>query len=154
MQEDLRVETPLLSPAPAYQSVAPSYYAPSMIIEEDSDNETHVSSPEPLPGFHPGVGWFTNHNKDWNTPMFQDLILDGLVETIAAFYKYDFDTTSPELLLTCGCHCPVHSRPLCTRADPYPCPALTKKQEFAFAPDQPFMRLVDHTVALEKDDTL
>jgi hypothetical protein len=154
MQEDLRVETPLPSPAPAYQSVAPSSYAPSIIMEEDNNNETHVSSPEPLPGFHPGAGWFVNHNEDWNAPMFQDLIPNGQVETVAAFYKYDFDTTSPELLLTRGRHCPVHSRPLHARADPYPRPALTKKQEFAFAPDQPFTRLIDHAIALEKDDTL
>jgi hypothetical protein len=153
MQEDLWVETPLPSPAPAYQSVAPSYYAPSMIIEEDND-DTRISSPEPLPGFHPGVGWLVNHNEDWNAPMFQDLITDGLVETVTAFYKYDFDTTSPELLLTRGPHCPVHSRPLHAHANPYPRPALTKKQDFTFAPDQPFTRLVDHAVALEKDDTL
>jgi hypothetical protein len=70
MQEDLQVETPLPSPAPAYQSVAPSYYAPSMIVEEEEEDKTRVSSPEPLPGFHPGVGWFVNHNKDWNAPMF------------------------------------------------------------------------------------
>jgi hypothetical protein len=154
MQEDFWVETPLPSPAPAYQSVAPSYYNPSIVMEEDNDDETHVSSPEPLPGFHPGVGWLVNHNKDWNAPMFQDLITDSLVETITAFYRYDFNTTSPELLLTCGCHCPIHSRPLHACADPYPCPALTKKQEFAFAPDQPFTRLVDHTITLEQDDTL
>ena len=154
MQEDLRVETPLPSPAPAYQSVAPSYYAPSMIVEEDNNDDTHMSSLEPLPGFHPGVGWLVNHNEDWNAPMFQDLITDGLVETVATFYCYDFNTMSPELLLTHGCHCPIHSCPLCTHADPYPHPALTKKQEFAFTPDQPFTRLVDHAVALEKDDTL
>jgi hypothetical protein len=124
------------------------------MIVEDDDDETHISLPEPLPGFHPGVGWLVNHNEDWNAPMFQDLITDGLVETIAAFYCYDFDTTSPKLLLTRGCHCSVHSRPLHACADPYPRPALTKKQEFAFAPDQPFTRLVDHTIALEKDDTL
>jgi hypothetical protein len=154
MQEDLRVETPLPSPAPAYQSVAPSYYNPSIVMEEDDDDETRVSSPEPLPGFHPGVGWFVNHNEDWNAPMFQDLITDGPIETVAAFYSYDFDTASPELLLTRGRHCPVHSHPLHAHADPYPCPALTKKQEFTFAPDQPFMKLVNHAVALEKDDSL
>jgi hypothetical protein len=86
--------------------------------------------------------------------MFQDLITDGPVETVTAFYSYNFDTTSPELLLTRGHHCPVHSHPLHARTDPYPHPALTKKQEFAFAPDQPFTRLVDHAIALEKDDTL
>ena len=73
---------------------------------------------------------------------------------MATFYKYDFDTNSPELLLTHGCHCPVHSHPLCARADPYPHPTLTKKQEFAFTPDQPFTRLVDHAVTLKKDDSL
>jgi hypothetical protein len=125
-----------------------------MIVEEDDNNKTRISLPEPLPGFHPGVGWFINHNKDWNAPMFQDLIFDGPVETVAAFYKYDFNTTSPKLLLTRGQHCPVHSCPLRARADPYPHPALTKKQEFTFAPDQPFTRLVDRVVALEKDNSL
>ena len=125
-----------------------------MIVEEDNNNNTCMSLPEPLPGFHPGVGWQVNHNKDWNTPMFQDLITDGLVETVATFYHYDFDTTSPELILTRGRHCPIHSCPLCARANPYPRPALTKKQEFMFAPDQPFTKLVDHAIALEKDNTL
>jgi hypothetical protein len=124
-----------------------------MIVEED-DDKTCVLSLELLPGFHPEVGWFVNHNEDWNAPMFQNLILDRPIETVTTFYKYNFNTLSLELLLTCGCHCPIHSRPLCTRADPYPCPTLTKKQKFTFTPNQPFTRLVDHAIALKKDDTL
>jgi hypothetical protein len=60
----------------------------------------------------------------------------------------------PELLLTCRHNCPIHFCPLHAYADPYPHPALTKKQEFTFTPDQSFTKLVNHTIALKKDNTL
>jgi len=51
-------------------------------MEEDDNDVTCMSSPEPLPGFYPGVGWLVNHNEDWNTLMFPDLIFNSQVETV------------------------------------------------------------------------
>ena len=48
----------------------------------------------------------------------------------------------------------MHSRTLRARKDPYPCPALTRKQCYSFEADQPFSRLVDWALDQEEDDTL
>ncbi len=167
LHEDLRVTTPI-SPTPTYHSQAvnnhatfiepmspaPFYFMPSLApMEEDDNDNTHILSPEPLPSFHPGVGWFVNHDKARDTPIIPNLILDSQTETIAPFYQYNFDMESPELLLTCGCNCCIHSCPLRAHADPYPRATLTHKQEFSFHPNQPFSKLVNHTINLEEDDT-
>jgi hypothetical protein len=64
------------------------------------------------------------------------------------------DTDSPELLLTRGHRYTVHSRTLRACKDPYPHPALTRKQQYSFEADQPFSRLVDWALDQEEDDTL
>jgi len=124
-------------------------------VLEDMDEEreeAHTTTPQP--GVYPGPGWVRNINHSSNTPVYPEYILDNNMELLAAYYQYDLDTTEPELLLTRGRNCRVHSRPLHARANPYPRPMLTRKQEFAFYPGQSHSKLVDHALALEQDDTL
>jgi len=46
------------------------------------------------------------------------------------------------------------THPLQAYTDPYPHPTLLHKQEFTSYTNQPFLKLVDHAVNLEKDETL
>jgi hypothetical protein len=107
-----------------------------------------------MPGVHPGVGWCRNLNDKTGNPIFAEYLIDGDLEIIAPYYQFDMDSDSPELLLTHGRRCSVHSRTLRARKDPYPRPALTCKQRYSFDADQPFSRLVDWAVNQEEDDTL
>jgi len=94
-------------------------------------------------GVHLGFGWFCNANKETGSPIFCKYIVDDGLKIIAPYYQLDMDTDSPELLLTRGCRCMVHSCTLRARKDPYPRPALARKQQYSFKADQLFSCLMD-----------
>jgi hypothetical protein len=115
------------------------------LVLEDQDREEAQTpaSGGPMPGVHPGFSWFHNANEETGSPIFHEYIIDDRLEIIAPYYQLDMDTDSPELLLTHGRQCTVHSRTLRARKDPYPRPTLTRKQRYLFEADQPFSCLVD-----------
>jgi hypothetical protein len=161
LEEDLRPE-PRLPTLPSYHSRAAtemtddkSVPALTLVLEDQDREEAQTPAPGgPMPGVHPGFGWFRNTNEETGSPIFREYVIDDGLEIIAPYYQLDMDTDSPELLLTRGRRCTVHSRTLRARKDPYPRPALTRKQRYSFEADQPFSRLVDWALDQEGDDTL
>jgi hypothetical protein len=161
LEEDLRAEMPLPT-LPSYHSRAmtetrdnESIPALALVLEDEDREEAQTPAPDgPIPGVHPGLGWFRNANEETGSPIFSEYVLEDGLEIIAPYYQFDMDTDSPELLLTRGRRCTVHSRTLRARKDPYPHPALTRKQRYSFEADQPFSRLVDWALDQEEDDTL
>ena len=135
LEEDLRQE-PRLPTLPSYHSQAAtemtddeSIPALTLVLEDQDCEEAQTPAPGgPMPGVHPGFGWFRNANEETGSPIFREYIIDDGLEIIAPYYQLDMDTDSPELLLTHGRWCTVHSRTLKARKDPYPHPALTRKQ--------------------------
>ena len=127
-----------------------------MLVLEDKDRkEAQTPAPGgPMPGVHPGFGWFCNTNEETRSPIFHKYVIDDGLKIIAPYYQLDIDTNSSELLLTCGQQCTVHSCTLRAHKDPYPCPALTCKQWYSFEADQPFSHLVDWALNQEEDNTL
>jgi hypothetical protein len=100
----------------------------ALVLEDKDRKEAQTPAPGGLmPGIHPGFGWFHNANKETRSPIFCEYIINDGLEIIAPYYQLDMDTDSPELLLTRGHRCTVHSRTLRARKDPYPRPALTHK---------------------------
>jgi len=127
----------------------------ALVLEDEDREETQTPAPgSPMPGVHPGFGWFCNANEETGSPIFREYVVDDGLEIIAPYYQLDMDTDSPELLLTRGRRCTVHSRTLRARKDPYPRPVLTRKQRYSFEANQPFSRLVDWALDQEEDDTL
>ena len=127
----------------------------ALVLEDEDRKEAQTLAPGgPMPGVHPGFGWFRNANGETGSTIFREYVIDDGLEIIAPYYQLDMDTDSPELLLTRGRRCTVHSRTLRARKDPYPRPALTRKQRYSFEADQPFSRLVDWALDQEADDTL
>ena len=124
------------------------------VLEDMDEEREEAQTTAPQPGVYPGPGWVRNINYSNNTPVYPEYVVDNDMELLAAYYQYDLETSEPELLLTRGRNCRVHSRPLHARASPYPRPMLTRKQEFTFYPGQEHSKLVDHALALEQDDTL
>jgi hypothetical protein len=127
----------------------------ALILEDQDREEAQTPAPGgPMPGIHPGFGWFRNANEETGSPIFCEYVIDDGLEIIAPYYQLDMDTDSPELLLTRGRRCTVHSRTLRACKDPYPHPTLTGKQRYSFKADQPFSRLIDWALDQEEDDTL
>jgi hypothetical protein len=127
----------------------------ALVLEDEDREETRTPAPgSPIPGIHPGFGWFCNANEETGSPIFHEYLIDNGLEIIAPYYQLNMDTDSPELLLTHGWRCTVHSRILRARKDPYPRPTLTCKQQYSFEADQPFSHLVDWALDQEEDDTL
>jgi hypothetical protein len=161
LEEDLQAETPLPT-LPSYHSRAAtetmddeSIPALALVLEDEDHEEAQTPAPGgPMPGIHPGFGWFHNTNEETGSPIFREYVIDDRLEIIAPYYQLNMDTDSPELLLTRSHRCTVHSRTLRARKDPYPHPALTHKQCYSFEADQPFSCLVDWALDQEEDDTL
>jgi hypothetical protein len=127
----------------------------ALVLEDENREEAQTPAPGgPMPCIHPGFSWFCNANEETGSPIFREYVIDDGLEIIAPYYQLDMDTDSPELLLTRGHRCTVHSHTLRARKDPYPHPALTHKQRYSFKADQPFSRLVDWALDQEEDDTL
>jgi hypothetical protein len=127
----------------------------ALVLKDEDREEAQTPAPgSPMPGVHPGFGWFCNTNEETGSPIFHEYVIDDSLEIIAPYYQLDMDTNSSKLLLTRGRQCTIHSHTLRARKDQYPCPTLTRKQWYSFEADQPFSRLVDWAVDQEKNDTL
>jgi hypothetical protein len=132
LEEDLRAETPLPT-LPSYHSRAlteatdnESIPALTLVLEDEDREEARTPAPGgPMPGVHPGFGWFHNANEETGSPIFREYVIDDGLEIITPYYQLNMDTDSPELLLTRGHRCTVHSCTLRARKDPYPRPTLT-----------------------------
>jgi len=121
-----------------------SVLALALILKDQDREETQTPAPGgPMPGVHPGFGWFCNANEETRSPIFCEYVVDDRLEIIAPYYQLNMDTDSPELLLTRSHRCTVHSHTLRAHKDPYPRPALTRKQQYSFEANQPFSRLMD-----------
>jgi hypothetical protein len=152
------VEIPLPT-LPSYHSCATtdneSIPALALVLEDEDREEAQTPVPgSPMPGIHPGFGWFRNTNEETGSPIFCKYVIDDRLEIIAPYYQLNMDTDSPKLLLTHGRRCTVHSPTLRARKDPYPHSALTRKQRYSFEADQPFSHLVDWALDQEEDDML
>jgi hypothetical protein len=132
-----------------------SILALALILKDEDHEEACTPAPgSPMPGIHPRFGWFHNTNKETGSPIFHEYIIDDGLEIVAPYYQLDMDTNSPELLLTRGQRCTIHSCTLRARKDPYPHPTLTRKQWYSFKADQPFSRLIDWAIDQEEDNML
>jgi hypothetical protein len=109
LEEDLRPE-PRLPTLPSYHSRAAtemtddeSVPALALILEDQDHKEAQTLAPGgPMPGVHPGFGWFHNTNEETGSPIFHKYVIDDGLEIIAPYYQLDMDTNSPELLLIHG----------------------------------------------------
>jgi hypothetical protein len=80
-----------------------SILALALILEDQDREETCTPAPGgPMPGVHPGFGWFRNANEETGSPIFREYVVDDGLEIIAPYYQLDMNTDSPELLLTRG----------------------------------------------------
>jgi hypothetical protein len=82
-------------------------------LPPDFDYRPHTPTPEVIKEFGviPGHDW--HHRVEGVSPQ-HDYTIPGLGGSPihAPFYRYDFLPDYPELLLSRGCNCPSHSRPL------------------------------------------
>jgi len=123
-------------------------------IAQEEEDEVWTPSPAGLqPGVHPGPGWRVNFKEVAIHYVFQIPLADSGYE-ITPYVMIDWDTTSPELLETCGRNFPVHAKHLHTHADEFPCPAFDHRQEFFFADNQTHSEGIDWAIGQEGDDIL
>jgi hypothetical protein len=146
--------SPVVPPVYSPQYAPPDYtpHSPTPEPQEERESSPPTSTAE-TPGAHPGPGWIPNVNEEgilheYTVPVGEE----GL--EIAPFFQYDFDTDTPEILLTRGRNCRVHARFLRARSQPYPCPILTQQQKLLFRRNERHTRLVDQALDLERDVTL
>src|SRR5258708_21602188 len=140
-------------PYPVYPRPPPPTY------EEDKENcgnyQPRSPTPEegPQPGVIPGKEWI--RNLQGLEPLV-DHHIPGMAgrEIITPFFRYDFTPDYLEVILSCGRNCANYSRPLRTRADPYPCRILTRKEAYTFYPNETFSPMVDFTINGESDISL
>ena len=93
LQEDLQVETPVPT-LPSYHSTPPteatdneSIPALALILEDEDREEACTPAPGgPMPGIHPGFGWFRNANEETGSPIFREYVVDNRLEIIAPYY--------------------------------------------------------------------
>jgi len=75
-------------------------------------------------------------------------------EIITPFFCYDFAPDYLEIILSRGCNCANHSRPLHAQPDPYPHRVLTRKEAYTFYPNETFSLMVDFALDGERDMSL
>ncbi|KAH9954153.1 hypothetical protein BC827DRAFT_1158874 [Russula dissimulans] len=112
---------------------------PTEVVEEEATL--------PRPGMQPHGSWFPNNGED-KYPILMPL--DGRMVKVQ-FIHVDLEGMRPKIYGTQGRGCPVVKEKIYARKDPYPCPQLTRKQRFAFAPNQEFTGLVDDALQHEHD---
>ena len=148
-----------LDPAPPFEQIVNALVQRDVdaqivrVAREEEEEERTPLPTGPQPNVHPGPGWHVNFEEDAIHYVFQIPSDDGHHE-IAPFIMINWDTTSPELLGTCGQGCPVHAKHLHTRFDEFPHPTLDRCQEFFFADNQTHLEGVDWAMGQEGDDTL
>jgi hypothetical protein len=109
LEEDLRAEMPVPT-LPSYHSCPTtetmddkSIPALALVLKDKDCKEAHTPAPGgPMPGVHPGFGWFHNANEETRSPIFREYVIDNGLKIVAPYYQLDMDTDSPELLLTRG----------------------------------------------------
>jgi hypothetical protein len=117
------------------------------LLPPNFDYRPRTPTPEVIeePRVIPGDDWL--YNIDGLSPKHSYTIpgLGGrMVE--APFYRYDFLSNYPELLLLWGRNCPSHSHLLRAREDPYPRWVLTCKEAYMFFPGEMFTPMVNFTI--------
>jgi hypothetical protein len=113
----------------------------------DFDYCLRTLTPEVMeePGVIPGDNWHCNIEGLALQHSYTILGLGGrMVE--APFYRYDFLSDYPELLLSWGCNCPSHSCSLRAREDLYPRQVLMSKEAYTFFPGETFTPMVNFAV--------
>jgi hypothetical protein len=93
LEEDLWAET-LLPTLPSYHShitteIADDESIPALalVLEDEDHEETRTPAPHgPMPGVHPGFGWFRNANKETGSPIFHEYVIDDRLEIITPYY--------------------------------------------------------------------
>ena len=109
-----------------------------------------VEDIQPQPGVLLGPEWFRNF-EDPGYRFFK-LIPDPTGQLhIAPFIRVDLMIPSPQLLMTNGRNCPVHSRPLHARPEETPHTAYDHRQNFLFHNRQLHTPTVDWAIEQEDD---
>jgi len=122
------------------------------IMREDEEEGQTPTPDGPQPGIHPS--WAKNCEDAGINFIFLIPTDSPQHYEIAPFVSIDWSTTSPELLGTQGCGCPVHAKHLHAHADEFPHTALDRRQELFFADNQTHSNGVDWAMRQEGDDTL
>jgi hypothetical protein len=107
----------------------------------------------PMPGINPGPGWFVNKGRTGTKIHYRIPQADGRLAP-AHFIRYDCTAFHPEVHATMGYGCMVYSRPFRASPNPYPRPALTKHQEYAFTDGETFTPIVDIAIKMDGDPSL
>jgi hypothetical protein len=107
----------------------------------------------PMPGINPGPGWFVNKGCTGTKIHYHIPQADGCLAP-AHFIHYDHTVFHPEVHSTMGYGCMVYSWPFRASPDPYPRPALTKRQEYAFTDEETFTPIVDIAIKMDGDPSL
>jgi hypothetical protein len=145
---------PAVPPVYSPQYAPPDYAPRSPTPEPQEEGEL---TPEPTtaeaPGEYPGPGWIPNIDEEGVVHEYTVPVGEEDLE-IAPFFQYDLEVEPPEIRLTQGRNCRVHSRLLRARARPYPCPILTSQQRLLFRERERHTRFVDQALDLERDVSL
>lgn len=114
----------------------------------------HSPEPDhPMLGINPGPGWFVNKGHHGAKIHFRIPTENGRMNP-APFIRHDNTADHPQVHTTRGFGCTVYLRPFRAYPNPYPHPALTKRQEFAFMEGESFTPLVDIAVKMDGDPSL
>ena len=105
--------------------------AGALVAAQTEANRQTLSPTGPQPGIHPGPGW--EHNQTTKGIRYMFLIPDeGEGQEVAPFIQVNGGTDYPELMVTQGRGCNIHTRALCTKPNPYPCPQFTRRKNSSF----------------------
>ena len=137
-----RDQTP--PPPPVY--IWPPSYAPWSPSLKDNHR--------PVPCANPGPDWVVNLTNEGITYDVRIPTNEYSEEKeIALFFRYNFTTNSPKLLLIRGHNSRLHSHPLYARPQPYQVPCFSKQEKLLFYHGQSFTPIVDATLNRERDIT-
>ena len=162
-------------PVPAYSPPAPATSPPIPPYSPTPSGHFKLASPQPLeeiltdieaevvgeavadilpqPGVIPEGDWHRNFEEPCYH--FFKVIPDEHSQLhVAPFVSIDLDTPSPQLLMTNGKNCPVHSRSLHARPEETPHANYDRCQNFLFTDMQIHTPAVDWAVEQEGDITL
>jgi hypothetical protein len=147
-------DDPAVPPVYSPQYAPPDYAPRSPTPEPQEEGElTPELTTEEAPGEYPGPGWIPNIDEEGVVHEYTVPVGEEDLE-IAPFFQYDLEVEPPEIRLTQGRNCRVHSRLLRARARPYPCPILTSQQRLLFREKERHTRFVDQALDLERDVSL
>ena len=112
-----------------------------------------IEDVQPQPRMLPGPEWFRNF-EDPGYRFFKLIPNPTGQLHIAPFVRVDLAVPSPQLLMTNGRNCPVHSHPLHARPEETPHAAYDHRQNFLFHSRQIHTPTVDWAIKQEDDITL